>query len=175
MVIKVIDYSERAFLVTGEETREIKEEIRTECNGKWNPPLRGWVVSKKYQKVLSKLVGTKKIHARGEEEEGLTLKRYILITGSTRPIKEELSGLGAVWIPSLTGWVLPKRKKSLVPEVDGGEVKIKRWWLLVGDTRKFKDELKELGAVWLMKNDVKGWLLPYKMGEEIKELFSREE
>src|SRR3989344_9681551 len=39
----ITNYSEKAILVTGEKTKNIKEQLK-EIGGKWNPTLKGWIL-----------------------------------------------------------------------------------------------------------------------------------
>jgi len=61
--MKIIDYTEKSFVLVGEDTKEIKDKLKLN-GGKWNPNLKnkdgtifkGWIFPKTKREVIEQLL-----------------------------------------------------------------------------------------------------------------------
>ena len=70
--MNVINYSEKSFVVTGDETKKYKEDLK-KLGGKWNSNLScggGWIFSNKSKEEVEKFVESKRgLHSSAEEDD----------------------------------------------------------------------------------------------------------
>jgi hypothetical protein len=127
--------------------------------------------------------------------------RGLWVSGETLPFKDQLKQLGGKWNSPRKSWVFSLQKKHQVlalfnlPEEAIGQAKPtekvetpkpsstteitiektdsgKGLWI-GGETKPYKDQLKELGAKW--NSPRKSWVFPLKRKDELLELFSDHE
>jgi len=115
-----------------------------------------------------------------------------VVRGDTKTYKDNLKELGGKWNANLrdgAGWVFSNKHKTKVEEFTSKqisdenekneEVPLSLWeyseksFVIRGDTKKYKDTLKELGGKWNSNlKDGAGWIFPNTKRNDVDEWLS---
>lgn len=121
------DYSDKSFVLYGEDTKKYKEEIK-KLGGKFNSNLKeigaGWIFSVKNKEKVEEFLNIFSETKSNEVENShvdIELKPYseksFLITGDdTKKYKEKLKELGGKWNSTLKGWIYSIKNEEKVKE-----------------------------------------------------------
>ena len=151
------EYSDKSFCICGDNAKEYKEELKT-LGGKWNSNLKegpGWIFSNKnkvkVQEWLSKISVCKHVY---DEEQQVCTECGIKLT-----IKD--SSISIVSTEEKTDLILKDySEKSFV---------------VSGETKKFKEELKSLGGKWNSNlKEGPGWIFSNKRKEKVQKWLNNE-
>ena len=119
--MNIKDYSEKSFVVYGDDTKKYKEEIK-KLGGKFNSNLKdvgpGWIFINKNREKVDDFFKTLD---KKSDEISLELKPYseksFLITGDeTKKYKEELKKMGGKWNTTLKGWIYSSKNEESLKE-----------------------------------------------------------
>lgn len=120
-------YSEKSFVLHGEDTKKYKEEIK-KLGGKFNSNLKdigaGWIFSIKNKEKVEEFLNifsSEKVETKSDEKINIELKPYsdksFLVTGEdTKKYKEKLKELGGKWNATLKGWIYSNKNEEKVKE-----------------------------------------------------------
>ena len=117
------DYSDKSFLLSGEDTKEHKDSIKS-LGGKWNNTLKGWIFPKTKDRLVKEWLDG--VSNRNEssvkksiaESNDISIMPCFMVSGKdTIKYKTELKEFGGVWNGTLQGWVFAEKEKE----------KIKKW------------------------------------------------
>lgn len=131
-IVEIIDYSEKAILIKGKFSQEIKEILKTNYKLLWNNTLNGWISSKKYKDSIIETLKDNQISfiesgkSKLKSDDDITIEDYsdksILIKGKiSENIKQTLKDNNLiVWNGSLQGWIGKKSNKQEIIEILSG-------------------------------------------------------
>lgn len=119
-------------------------------------------------------------------------KTFILVGKDTRKIKDDLkSKCDATWNKSLNGWLVKKSKQTqligILDDVDFSSLEnfekvptqltqptLEKFFIVKGDTKKYRSQFKEIGGTWISNATVSGWLFPHSMKKSVRQLLRAE-
>jgi len=128
-MIKIETYSEKSFVIRGEETKEYKDKLK-EFGGKWNSNLKdgsGWIFSNKHKDKVQEWIDTlinftdkeikdKKYDLRLEK---YSEKSFVIRGEDTKSQKDKLKEFGGKWNSNLKdggGWIFSNNNKNKVQD-----------------------------------------------------------
>lgn len=114
------DYSEKSFVIRGENTKEYKDEL-IKFGGKWNPNLKdggGWIFSSKNKEPIQEWLESVK-----NSKPNITVSDYseksFVVKGDTKKYKDSIKELGGKWNSNLKdggGWIFSNSNRQKVDE-----------------------------------------------------------
>ncbi len=159
-MFKVQNYSDKSFVVRGEDTIKIKDTLKY-IGGKWNSSLKdggAWIFSNNQRERVDKLLEV--LNMSKTEKSEKVVKKVVVeeeIEKSDQSKKTDTN---------------EKLEKSEISESD--EIVIndytEKTFIVQGNTKDYKDKLKEIGGKW--NGFKKFWIFPNSKREEVEKLFS---
>ncbi len=150
-MFKLQNYSDKSFVVRGEDTIKIKDTLKY-IGGKWNSSLKdggAWIFSNNQRERVEKLL-------------------EVLNSNKSEKVNEPARGSPKVL--EKVEKVVEKTEEST--ESDTIEINdyTEKTFIVQGNTKDYKDKLKEIGGKW---NGIKKfWIFPNSKREEVEKLFS---
>jgi hypothetical protein len=150
-MFKLQNYSDKSFVVRGEDTIKIKDTLKY-IGGKWNSSLKdggAWIFSNNQRERVEKLLD-------------------VLNSNKSEKVNEPVRG--SPKIVEKVEKVVEKTEEST--ESDTIEINdyTERTFVVKGNTTEYKDKLKEIGGKW---NSIKKfWIFPNSKREEVEKIFS---
>ena len=114
--MKFTDYSDKSFLICGDDTKDHKESIKT-LGGKWNSTLKGWIFPKTKDKLVKEwLDGVSKCTKKSiAESNDISINSCFIVSGKdTIKYKSELKEFGGTWNGTLQGWIFAEKEKEKI-------------------------------------------------------------
>lgn len=118
--LNIKDYSDKSFVVHGEDTKKYKEEIK-KLGGKFNSNLKdigaGWIFSNKNKEKVEEFISVVETELTVDLELKPYSEKSFLITGrDTKKFKEELKTMGGKWNATLKGWIYSIKNEETLKE-----------------------------------------------------------
>jgi len=128
-MLKIDTYSDKSFVIRGEETKEYKDKLK-ELGGKWNSNLKdggGWIFSNNNKNKVQDWVNTlvdlpKEDFVSKKYDLNLQIyseKSFVIRGEDTKNQKDKLKELGGKWNSNLKnggGWIFSNNNKDKVEE-----------------------------------------------------------
>jgi hypothetical protein len=163
-MFKLQNYSDKSFVVRGEDTIKIKDTLKY-IGGKWNSSLKdggAWIFSNNQRERVEKLLevlNTNKSEKVNEPTRG-SPKVLEKVVEKTEKVVEKTAQIKSV------------ENKEESTESDTIEINdyTEKTFIVQGNTKDYKDKLKEIGGKW--NGFKKFWIFPNSKREEVEKIFS---
>ncbi len=155
-MFKLQNYSDKSFVVRGEDTIKIKDTLKY-IGGKWNSSLKdggAWIFSNNQRERVEKLLEVLNMSKTEKVERTEKVVKKVVV-------EEEIDQTKKV-------------EKTEKLESDSDEIVIndytEKTFIVQGNTKDYKDKLKEIGGKW---NGIKKfWIFPNSKREEVEKIFN---
>lgn len=112
------------FLVSGEETKKIKDELKSKFSAEWLKLKASWKISEDYLEDVKDFLeendieySEKVFEEQINKKPNITLKNdFYSINGDTKEIKEYLKEIGCSWMPKLKLWICSEEQKKMLEQ-----------------------------------------------------------